>query len=71
MPELNFIDDKSGKPIGINQHISRRPIMAFGNSDGGSEDSVLILEQALDPQDASETTEGLPAPVRAIVIARN
>jgi len=37
MPELNFIDDKSGKPIGINQHIGRRPIMAFGNSDGDFE----------------------------------
>ena len=34
LPELNFIDDKAGKPIGINQHIGRRPIMAFGNSDG-------------------------------------
>lgn len=37
MPELNFIDAKSGKPIGINQHIGRRPIMAFGNSDGDFE----------------------------------
>jgi phosphoglycolate phosphatase-like HAD superfamily hydrolase len=35
--ELNFIDDESGKPIGINQHIGRRPIMAFGNSDGDFE----------------------------------
>jgi phosphoglycolate phosphatase-like HAD superfamily hydrolase len=34
LPELNFIDDKDGKPVGINQHIGRRPIMAFGNSDG-------------------------------------
>ena len=34
LPELNFINDKSGKPVGINQHIGRRPIMAFGNSDG-------------------------------------
>ncbi len=33
-PELNFIDDKAGKPVGINQHIGRRPIFAFGNSDG-------------------------------------
>jgi len=33
-PELNFIDDKGGKPVGINQHIGRRPIAAFGNSDG-------------------------------------
>ncbi|MEA3468303.1 MAG: HAD family hydrolase [Thermodesulfobacteriota bacterium] len=33
-PKLNFIDDKAGKPVGINQHIGRRPIFAFGNSDG-------------------------------------
>lgn len=32
--KLNFIDDKEGKPVGINQHIGRRPIFAFGNSDG-------------------------------------
>lgn len=34
LPELNFIDDKAGKPVGINQHIGRKPIAAFGNSDG-------------------------------------
>ncbi len=34
LPEINFIDDKEGKPVGINQHIGRRPIMAVGNSDG-------------------------------------
>jgi hypothetical protein len=34
LPELNFIDDKEGKPVGINAHIGRRPIAAFGNSDG-------------------------------------
>jgi hypothetical protein len=34
LPELNFIDDKEGKPIGINTHIGRRPVAAFGNSDG-------------------------------------
>jgi len=34
LPELNFIDDKTGKPVGINQHIGRCPILAFGNSDG-------------------------------------
>src|SRR5213082_892222 len=34
LPEMNFIDDKGGKPVGINQHIGRRPIAAFGNSDG-------------------------------------
>jgi phosphoglycolate phosphatase-like HAD superfamily hydrolase len=37
LPELNFIDDKAGKPVGINQHIGRRPIAAFGNSDGDLE----------------------------------
>jgi hypothetical protein len=31
---MNFIDDGAGKPVGINQHIGRRPIFAFGNSDG-------------------------------------
>jgi phosphoserine phosphatase len=34
LPELNFNDDKGDKPVGINQHIGRRPIMAFGNSVG-------------------------------------
>ena len=34
LPELNFIDDREGKPVGINQHIGHRPIAAFGNSDG-------------------------------------
>lgn len=37
LPELNFIDDKAGKPVGINQHIGCRPIAAFGNSDGDLE----------------------------------
>jgi hypothetical protein len=34
LPELNFIDDKEGKPVGINSHIGRRPIFSAGNSDG-------------------------------------
>ncbi len=34
LAELNFYDDKEGKPIAINQNIGRRPIAAFGNSDG-------------------------------------
>jgi len=33
-PEINFIDDHEGKPVGILEHIGRRPIFAFGNSDG-------------------------------------
>jgi len=34
LPEINFINDGPGKPVGINEHIGRRPIAAFGNSDG-------------------------------------
>jgi hypothetical protein len=34
LPELNFLDDKEGKPVAINLHIGRRPIFAAGNSDG-------------------------------------
>jgi hypothetical protein len=34
LPQVNFIDDGPGKPVGINEHIGRRPIAAFGNSDG-------------------------------------
>jgi hypothetical protein len=33
MPKIDFINDKAGKPVGIYQHIGRRPILAFGNSD--------------------------------------
>ncbi|MGC3961633.1 MAG: HAD family hydrolase [Verrucomicrobiota bacterium] len=34
LPEINLVNDKEGKPVGIQQHIGRRPIAAFGNSDG-------------------------------------
>ena len=34
LPEIAHNDDKDGKPVGIQRHIGRRPIMAFGNSDG-------------------------------------
>ncbi|MGH7242316.1 MAG: HAD family hydrolase [Phycisphaerales bacterium] len=34
LPEIDFIDDGPGKPVGINQEIGRRPVLAFGNSDG-------------------------------------
>jgi len=33
MPKIDFINDKAGKPVGIYEHIGRRPILAFGNSD--------------------------------------
>jgi len=34
LPEVSFNDDKGDKPVGIHQHIGRRPVMAFGNSTG-------------------------------------
>jgi hypothetical protein len=34
LPEMDFVDDKDGKPVGIQKFIGRRPIAAFGNSDG-------------------------------------
>lgn len=37
LADINFIDDKAGKPVGIQMHIGRRPIAAFGNSDGDLE----------------------------------
>ena len=37
LPEINFVNDGAGKPVGIHRHIGRRPILAFGNSDGDFE----------------------------------
>ena len=37
LAELDLVDDKAGKPVGIQQLIGRRPIAAFGNSDGDFE----------------------------------
>lgn len=37
LPEIDFVDDRKGKPVGIHQQIGRRPILAFGNSDGDFE----------------------------------
>ncbi len=37
LPEVRFIDDGPNKPIGIQERIGRRPVMAFGNSDGDRE----------------------------------
>jgi len=34
LPEINFVDDGPGKPVGIQMQIGRRPLAAFGNSDG-------------------------------------
>lgn len=37
LPEVAFVDDKGGKPVGIHHFIGRQPILAFGNSDGDFE----------------------------------
>jgi phosphoserine phosphatase len=34
LPKVDFVDDKAGKAVGIQKFIGRRPILAFGNSDG-------------------------------------
>ncbi len=34
LPEMNFIDDKEGKPVGIHKFIGRKPVFCSGNSDG-------------------------------------
>jgi phosphoglycolate phosphatase-like HAD superfamily hydrolase len=34
LPEVDFVDDRAGKPVGIHKFIGRRPLLAFGNSDG-------------------------------------
>ncbi len=72
LPELNFIDDKGGKPVGINHHIGRRPIMAFGNSDGdqqmleytqggiGKRFELLVLHDDAEREFAYGPARGLP-----------
>lgn len=37
LQEIDFVNDKAGKPVGIHEHVGRRPILAFGNSDGDFE----------------------------------
>ena len=72
LPEVNFIDDKGGKPVGINQHIGRRPIAAFGNSDGdremleytkagaGARLAMLVLHDDAAREYAYGPAQGLP-----------
>ena len=72
LPELNFNDDKGGKPVGINQHIGRWPIMAFGNSAGdqqmleytqggsGARFELLVLHDDAKREYAYGPARGLP-----------
>ena len=72
LPELNFNDDKDGKPVAINQHIGRRPIAAFGNSRGdkemleysqggkGARFELLVLHDDAQREFAYGPAQGLP-----------
>jgi len=72
LPELNFNDDKAGKPIGIHEHIGRRPIAAFGNSVGdqqmleytqggsGARFELLVLHDDAAREFAYGPARGLP-----------
>jgi phosphoserine phosphatase len=72
LPALNFNDDKADKPVGINQHIGRRPIAAFGNSvgdqqmleyaqgGGGARFGVLVLHDDVSREIAYGPARGLP-----------
>ena len=50
-----FVDDKAGKPVGIQQFIGRRPIACFGNSDG----DLAMLQY---------TTLGNPRPALGVIL---
>jgi len=72
LPEVNFVDDKAGKPIGIYEHIGRRPIAAFGNSVGdqqmleyaqggeGARFELLVLHDDAAREFAYGPARGLP-----------
>ena len=45
-PKIEFIDDGPGKPVGINRFIGRRPIFAFGNSDGDQQMLEYVADGA-------------------------
>jgi phosphoglycolate phosphatase-like HAD superfamily hydrolase len=72
LPEIDFIDDKTGKPVGINKFIGRRPIAAFGNSAGdremlewtvagnGARLMMLVLHDDAEREYAYGPASGLP-----------
>jgi phosphoglycolate phosphatase-like HAD superfamily hydrolase len=72
LAEFDFNDDKAGKPVGIHQHIGRRPIAAFGNSDGdgqmleytqggsGARFMLLVLHDDAEREYAYGPAKGLP-----------
>jgi len=72
LAEIDFIDDKAGKPVGINRFIGRRPIASFGNSDGdrqmlewtaagdGARLMMLVLHDDAEREYAYGPANGLP-----------
>ena len=54
-PTLDLLNDKAGKPVAIHQHLGRRPLLAFGNSDGDRE----MLQYTTIPRNADDTTPRL------------
>jgi phosphoserine phosphatase len=72
LPEVNFNDDKGDKPVGINRHIGRVPVMAFGNSTGdqqmleytqgggGARFELLVLHDDAAREYAYGPARGLP-----------
>jgi len=72
LAEIDFIDDKTGKPVGINKFIGRRPIASFGNSDGdrqmlewtaagdGARLMMLVLHDDAEREYAYGPANGLP-----------
>jgi len=72
LPKIDFIDDKAGKPVGINKFIGRRPIAAFGNSAGdrqmlewtgagsGSRLMMLVFHDDAEREYAYGPANGLP-----------
>tara|TARA_R100000027_G_scaffold23393_1_gene16946 strand:- start:4605 stop:5678 length:1074 start_codon:yes stop_codon:yes gene_type:complete len=54
-PKVDFIDDKTGKPAGIYQHIGRRPVFAAGNSDG----DIEMLQYTTVPRSSSDRSDRL------------
>jgi len=72
LPKVHFIDDKAGKPVGINEFIGKRPVAAFGNSDGdrqmlewtgagdGARLMMLVLHDDADREYAYGPANGLP-----------
>jgi phosphoserine phosphatase len=72
LAKIDFIDDKAGKPVGINKFIGRRPIAAFGNSAGdremlewtgagsGARLMMLVFHDDADREYAYGPANGLP-----------